>query len=62
MSTIMPGGESLRQAVKWISGQLEENPQAPIGRLVSEASQRFDLTPLEGDFLFNFYRRKSDEN
>lgn len=62
MDTKMPEGESLRKAVKWISGQLEENPQAPISRLVSEASQRFDLTPLEGDFLFNFYRRKPDES
>lgn len=49
----MPVGEApIRQAVKWIDEQLRENPDADRVKLVDEASRRFDLTPLDTDFLF----------
>lgn len=48
----MAVGESpIKQAVKWIDEQLREHPAADRVKLVDEASRRFDLTPLDTDFL-----------
>jgi hypothetical protein len=48
----MVGEAPIRQAVKWIDEQLQDNPKADRLRLVDEASRRFDLSPLDQDFLF----------
>jgi hypothetical protein len=48
----MAQGEApVKQAVKWIDEQLVEKPGADRMKLVDEASRRFDLTPLDADFL-----------
>ena len=48
----MAAGEApIKQAVKWIDEQLRDNPKADRLKLVDEASRRFDLTPLDADFL-----------
>jgi len=45
-------GESpIKAAVKWIDEQLHDRPGADRLTLVDEASRRFDLTPLDADFL-----------
>jgi len=48
----MVGEAPIRQAVKWIDEQLRDNPNADRLKLVDEASRRFDLSPLDQDFLF----------
>jgi len=48
----MAGEAPIKQAVKWIDDQLLDNPGADRVRLVDEASRRFDLSPLDQDFLF----------
>ena len=49
----MAAGEApIKQAVKWIDDQLVERPDADRVKLVDEASRRFDLSPLDTDFLF----------
>lgn len=49
----MAAGEApIKQAVKWLDDQLRANPAADRVKLVDEASRRFDLTPLDADFLF----------
>ena len=49
----MAAGEApITQAVKWIDDQLVDNPDADRTTLVDEASRRFDLTPLDADFLY----------
>ena len=49
----MPVGEApIKQAIKWINEQLRDNPAADRTKLVDEASRRFDLTPLDADFLW----------
>jgi len=45
------GEAPIKQAVKWIDEQLRDNPKADRLKLVDEASRRFDLTPLDTDFL-----------
>jgi hypothetical protein len=48
----MAAGEgSVKQAVKWIDDQLHERPTADRSKLVDEAGRRFDLSPLDADFL-----------
>ena len=49
----MAAGEApIKQAVKWIEEQLHDNPRLERVKLVDEASRRFDLSPLDSDFLF----------
>lgn len=49
----MAAGEApIKQAVKWIDDQLIDRPGADRVTLVDEASRRFDLSPLDTDFLF----------
>jgi hypothetical protein len=55
--SIMPEGESVRKAVKWISEALKENSEKSIGVLVQQASLKFDLTPKDADFLTAFYKK-----
>ena len=56
MSEVTPTGESLRRAVRYVSDQLREDGDKPLLSLVDEASQRFDLTPKESEYLIHFYR------
>jgi len=56
--SIMPEGEGLRRAVKWISEQRQYEPEKPIDRLISEAGVRFDLAPNETDYLVRCYEDK----
>ena len=48
MTTIMPQGEDIRKAVKWISEERQSSPAAKkLSRLVEEAAVRFNLSPAE---------------
>jgi hypothetical protein len=49
----MATGEApIKQAVQWIDDQLVDQPSADRMKLVDEASRRYDLSPLDTDFLF----------
>jgi len=49
----MSAGEApIKQAVKWIEGQLADRPNADRVALVDEAARQFDLSPLHAEFLF----------
>jgi hypothetical protein len=48
-----PKGEPLRRAVRWISEQRMDRPGVDIAALVNEAGFRFDLGPLDQEFLWN---------
>jgi hypothetical protein len=49
----MAAGEApIKQAVKWIDERLHDDPRVDRVKLVDEASRRFDLSPLDADFLF----------
>jgi len=56
MPTIMPKGENVRQAVKWISAERLEDQSKPIKKLIQEAAMRFNLSPKEETELTHFYR------
>ena len=46
------GEPSVKRALQWILERLAEEPGAKRSALIDEASRRFDLTPLEADFLY----------
>jgi hypothetical protein len=49
----MAAGESaIRQAVQWIDDRLADDASVDRVTLVDEAARRFDLTPLDTDFLY----------
>ncbi len=48
---ILPHGEGIRRALRWLDERVKEAPAAPRAKLVEEAAVRFDLTPLEAEFL-----------
>lgn len=54
MGTTNEGG--IRGALKWLAERRQEDPGAPRMRLIDEAGRRFDLTPLEVDFLIGAWR------
>ncbi|AOY57082.1 MULTISPECIES: hypothetical protein [Desulfococcus] len=56
--SIQPQGEDLRKAVKWIAAERKFNPDKDIGLLIREACARFDLSPLDAEFLDRFIREK----
>jgi hypothetical protein len=49
---IVPKGEALRRAVAWLVEQESWTPD-----LIDQASQRFDLSPIEEEFLLQESRR-----
>ncbi len=58
MATIMPEGDAIRKAIKWISAELNEKPDKPMQKLINEAVARFDLSPKDAEFLMSFYRKE----
>lgn len=48
----MAQGEApIKQAIAWIDETLRAKPGADRVKLVDEAGRRFDLTPLDAEFL-----------
>ena len=47
--------ESMKNAVKYISDQLKDDPEYNKNKLVEEASRKYDLSPLQTEFLLNKY-------
>ncbi|PKN76700.1 MAG: hypothetical protein CVU52_03630 [Deltaproteobacteria bacterium HGW-Deltaproteobacteria-10] len=56
MSTVIPEGKNVQQAIKWISANLEENENQSVKQLVEKAVFKFDLSPKDTEFLLGFFR------
>ncbi|MDO8722655.1 MAG: hypothetical protein Q7J31_10595 [Syntrophales bacterium] len=59
MSAIVPAGEDIRRAVQWISENLAANTDQSRVKLIEQAVFRFDLSPLDTEFLLSFFRKKT---
>lgn len=53
---ILPAGDAIRSALKWLSERRREDPDAPRLKLIEEAALRFDLSPVETEFLTNSWK------
>lgn len=60
MAVVQPKGEKMRQAVKWISTQIEEEG-TPLSKLIQMAAREFNLSPMEEEYLVNFYKESKKE-
>ncbi len=58
---ILPEGEQLRRAVKWISAERLDNPKVSLPNLIGEACLKFDLSPKDAETLVHFLTEKSSE-
>ena len=52
------GESGIKQAVRWIDERLLDDPRADRLRLVDEAARRFDLSPLDTEFLYRHLAAK----
>ena len=57
---LLPEVEDLRRAIKWVSGNIQDNPDQPVMPFVNEAVFKFDLSPRDAEFLIRFYCQKKE--
>lgn len=55
---LLPEGEGLRNAVRWLSDQSNGSPLTL--KIIEQAAVRFDLSPLEEEFLRTHFIPKED--
>ncbi len=56
-SDIVSKGERLRRAVAWLSDMRRHDAAA-----VEEAARRFDLSPLQEEFLLRYFRSPAGDD
>ena len=54
--SIQPKGEHIRNAVKWVSETRTQEPQTPLAEILEKVSVKFDLSPLEMEWLERFLK------
>ncbi|NWF76207.1 MAG: hypothetical protein HXY53_06485 [Nitrospirae bacterium] len=59
--SVLPEGEQLRRAVRWISSERQERGCDTLAKLIQEACIKFDLSPSDTEFLMNFFSEKKSE-
>jgi hypothetical protein len=57
VAMIMPEGEEIQKAIKWVSMNLEEKSDQPLQKLVEKAVFKFDLSPVDTEFLIGFFKK-----
>jgi hypothetical protein len=60
--SILPEGEQLRRAVKWISDERIDNPGAGLSALIGQACLKFDLPPKDAEFLAHFFAEQDQKS
>ena len=58
MTGVEPESENVRKAVQWISDKRQYEEGGPLATLVEQASERFNLSPKDEEFLFRFFSSK----
>ena len=56
MTNPTPQGTKIRKAVAWISEKIVNDDLTEIKTYIREAINKFDLSPLEADGLYRFYK------
>jgi hypothetical protein len=59
MTTVQPDSENIRRATKWLLEERRYSPEIPVSKLIEQACMKFDLSPMEAEFLQRFVK---DEN
>ena len=45
----------VKKAIQWIGQQRHDDPKASVATLIEEACRKFDLSPLQADFLYRHF-------
>jgi len=56
MGGMAPEGDGIRKAMRWLSDRRLDDPKAPRGKLIEEAGVKFDLSPVEVQFLYDNWK------
>lgn len=56
----MPQGEDIRKAVRWISEMRQTDPNADPSKLVEQACLKFNLSPLDAQYLSRWVKGAAD--
>ncbi len=51
--------EEIKNAIKWISGHLENNAGRPVQKLLNQAIFEFNLSPSDAEFLMRFFHERA---
>jgi hypothetical protein len=52
------GEAPIKAAIRWIDEQMRDQPRADRLTLIDEAGRRFDLTPMDQDFLLRHFAER----
>ncbi len=52
----VPGSDAIRNAMRWLAERRGHDPAAPRSKLIEEAAARFDLSPIDVEFLMTSWR------
>lgn len=53
------GEAPIKAAIKWIDEQMRDDRKADRLKLIDEAGRRFDLTPMDEEFLLRHFAGRS---
>lgn len=59
MSTIMPKTELAKKALAWIC-EARQDSEKTLEALIEEAAVRFNLGPVDVEFLLRFFKENKD--
>ncbi|MCG6910062.1 MAG: hypothetical protein LJE94_08060 [Deltaproteobacteria bacterium] len=60
MTTVQPEGEQIRKAVKWYAEEKATRPHETRLKLLEEAGIKFNLTPVEEEYLSRVTRTEKE--
>lgn len=58
---MFPKGEKIKNAIKWVTENKKDFPAKELISIVNEANIKFDLNPVESDFLVRFFKEQDTE-
>ncbi len=62
MSTVLEKkGDNVTKAINFIDAELQQNPETPVHKLISESGARFNLSPKDEEYLTGFFKRRQAE-
>jgi hypothetical protein len=56
MTTVQPEEEKIRRATKWLIEERKYSPEKSVAELIEEACLKFDLSPMDAEFLQRFVK------
>ncbi len=62
MTFPLPEGDLVRKAFLWIHEKRQETPRPALVDLVESAGKKFNLSPKECEYLFDFYSKPVEDD